>query len=194
MPPATEALPMTPLEVEDAMTVNVITAGPGETLSTVAGRMRQKRVNGLPVVGRDGRLVGIITERDVIHATGLGSGADASRGFLDLLTSDPRRDPRRTLFLLRSRLRTTRVAEAMTADPVGVEPTMPLEEAARRMERYGVNRLPVVRGYAVVGVLTRADIIAALAREDLEAKGCPTAWTSQQESSGCGAPSSAGAA
>jgi len=103
---------------------------PEETMLGAATRMRRYEVSALPVYRRH-RLVGIITERDVVAA--IADGADPA---------------------------TTKVADYMTDRPVTVRPDEDLEVAARRMATLGVRHLPVVDGGRLVGVLSMRDLQA----------------------------------
>jgi predicted transcriptional regulator len=120
------------------MTTAVITVREDVLLREVTGILAAQRVSGLPVVDRDGNLVGVISEADIIQT---------ERG-----------EP--------SEARTA--AEAMSAPALTIEPWRPLTEAARVMLREQVNRLPVVSDGELVGIVTRADLVRAFVRSDAE--------------------------
>jgi CBS domain-containing protein len=107
----------------------LITTEPDETLLDAAGRMNCYQIGALPVYEQH-RLVGIVTERDIVAA--LAEGADPS---------------------------TTMVAEYMTDRPVTVAPDDDLAVAAQRMAELGVRHLPVVDGHQLVGVLSIRDLL-----------------------------------
>ncbi|HZD70101.1 MAG TPA: CBS domain-containing protein [Actinomycetes bacterium] len=102
---------------------------PNESLLGAASRMRWYKVSALPVYHRH-RLVGIITEQDVVAA--LADGVDPSA---------------------------TDVADYMTDKPVTIRPDEDLEVAARRMTALGVRHLPVVEGERLFGVLSIGDLL-----------------------------------
>jgi CBS domain-containing protein len=111
----------------------LITAEPDETLIDAAGRMNCYQIGALPVYAHH-RLVGIVTERDVIAA--LAEGADPAAA---------------------------RVSDYMTEGPVTVAPDDDLALATRRMAELGVRHLPVVDGHRLVGVLSIRDLLPAQA-------------------------------
>ncbi len=108
----------------------LITTEPDDTLVDAAGRMHCYQIGALPVYQQH-RLVGIVTERDLVAA--LAEGADPA---------------------------VATVADYMTDQPVTVAPDDDLEVAARRMADLGVRHLPVVDGTQLVGVLSIRDLIA----------------------------------
>ena len=116
----------------------VFTAGQGENVSTAARRMREHRIGSLVVLDEDGRLAGILSERDII-ARVLDAGRDASA---------------------------VAVAEVMTRDVVSCSPEMPLEELQYLMDRRRIRHLPVVEDGRVVGMISSREIIAYQARKD----------------------------
>jgi len=128
------------VKVAEVMRSPVVTASPGETVADAAKRMEEAGVGALAVVA-EGKLVGIITERDIVRKV-------VARG----------RDPS-----------LTRVLEAMTPGPVHVPPTASLGEALRLMADLGVRHLPVVDGDKLVGMLSVRDIVSAVARLGCEA-------------------------
>lgn len=145
--------------IRDAMTTQVLTVGPETPLKEVALLLVEHRISGVPVVDQDGRLLGVVSEAD----------------FLTKDAGPPERRRRPLAFLSNqegraalNRVRATTAGEAMTAPAVSIGPDRPLGEAAMRMERSKINRLPVVEDGRVVGIVTRADIVRAYARDDAE--------------------------
>lgn len=140
------------MRVEDVMTQDVITIAPSSPLKTAATLFLAHGISGLPVL-EDGRLVGVLSESDIVaketsgYSNGEVSRADATH-------------------LGRERAAAT-VAQAMTPEPVTVEPWTPIWAAADVMTVHDVNRLPVVgpRG-SLRGIVTRADLVRAFARSD----------------------------
>jgi len=143
--------------VADAMTRDVVVAHPQTPFKEIVRRMREARVSALPVLDDDGRLVGIVSEADLI------------------LKEDPELDETARLFEGRHR-RTDRqkaaglfARELMTSPVVTIGPTESLGEAARLMHRRQVKRLPVVDEEGrLVGILARSDLLTVFLREDAE--------------------------
>ncbi len=131
------------------------TLGPESTVEEAIRLFVEARISGAPVVD-DGRLIGIITEGDLIF-----QDADVKApGFLDILggmvplgsTQEYRRE------VLKSAGVT--VGEVMTTDPTTIAPEVTLVEAATVMAEKRRKILPVVEGERLVGVITRMDILA----------------------------------
>ena len=119
--------------------------------------MLQEQISGLPVLDGAGRLVGMVTEGDFLRRTE---------------TATERKRPRWLEFLIGpgrladeyAHAHGRKVGEIMTADPVTVVEDTPLEEVVALMEKKRVKRIPVVRGDKVVGIVSRANLLHALAR------------------------------
>lgn len=142
------------VKVSDVMTTDVLSVGPEDRLRRAATLMRENRIGGLPVVDAE-VVIGMITESDFLNIAA--ETPDGERhGFLDALFGGQRAAHPSTL-----------VGEAMTKDPVTVEATLDIREAARRMKRHRIKRVPVVgEGGELVGILSRADVMKIFARED----------------------------
>jgi CBS domain-containing protein len=137
-------------------------------LDQVVGRMIGGRVGCLPVVDAAGRLVGIVTEGDFLRRTE---------------TATERKRPRWLEFLMGPghladeyvHTHGRKISEVMTADPLTVAEDTALEKVVALMEKKRVKRIPVVRGDKVVGIVSRANLLHALAR--LAAEATPTKAT-----------------
>jgi CBS-domain-containing membrane protein len=118
--------------------------------------MLQNKISGLPVVDGAGLLVGIITEGDFLRRAETGTQRKRPR-WLEFLTGPGR--------LAGEYVRThgRKVSEIMTPDPVTAAEDTPLDEVVQLMEQHRIKRLPVVRGRAVVGIISRANLLHALA-------------------------------
>ncbi|MCP4308998.1 MAG: CBS domain-containing protein [bacterium] len=142
------------VKVSDVMTRDVLFVSPEDRLRRAATLMRENRIGGLPVVD-DGRVVGMITESDFLNMAAEAPDGDR-HGFLDALFGGHRAAHPSTL-----------VGEAMTKDPVAVEESLHIREAARRMKRHRIKRVPVVGADGkLVGILSRADVMRVFARDD----------------------------
>jgi CBS domain-containing membrane protein len=134
------------LRVRDIMTREVTTLKRNDQLSLANDIMQLGRVRHLPVLEDDGRLAGILSQRDLFRgalAHALGYGQHAQRKVLDSLL----------------------VKEVMSSDVITAGPDMPLVEAARVLLERKIGCLPVVEGEQLVGILTEADFVAIFARK-----------------------------
>jgi CBS domain-containing protein len=145
------------LLARDVMTRDVITVRPDAPLQEVATLFVSRRISGAPVVDEEGKLVGIITEADLLRREAQPM-PEARRGFLSFLWQNRR---------LRAG-RTVRVEEVMTHDVVTATEDTPVRELARQMILRKINRIPIVREGRVVGIVTRNDVLKAFARPDAE--------------------------
>jgi CBS domain-containing protein len=143
------------VKVEDVMTRVVVTVGPTATLKQVAQIMGTRRVSGLPVINADRRVLGVVSEADIIV-----KAASRSIGLIGRLWTPAKVDARR--------LAATTAGEAMSVPAVTIAPDRPVSEAAWFMVQREVNRLPVVRDGTLIGIISRADLIRMFSRSDAE--------------------------
>ena len=143
--------------VADFMTREVITVAPDTSVLRAAKLMLERNISGLPVVDAAGRVVGIVSERDLLRRPD-GDGARERPHWLQLMTEHAGRPGEL------NHVQDRKVADVMTRDPIVVTATSSLEEACRLIEQYGIKRLPVVEGDKLVGVIARADLVRALAK------------------------------
>jgi CBS domain-containing protein len=140
----------------DVMTVDPVSISPEDSIVEAIRLMLQRKFSGLPVVDSTGALVGIVTEGDLLRRTETGT---------------QRKRPRWIEFLIGSgRLANeyvqasgSKVHDVMTYDVHTVSEDTPLDDIVQQMERYQIKRLPVVRGGKLVGIVTRANLLRALA-------------------------------
>lgn len=148
--------------VGDAMSSDVILAPPEMPLKEAIQILAEQRISGLPVVDKAGKLVGIISETDLMwQETGV-----TPPPYIMLLDSVIfLQNPARYEQEVHKALGET-VGEAMTKNPFTTKTTQPLAAAARLMHDKDVHRLPVIDPDGkVVGILTRGDIIRAMASD-----------------------------
>ena len=131
--------------VRDIMTTGVVTVRPDTPYQTVAAMLRQHRVSGLPVTGDDGKVVGVVTETDLLalvagrHHRGHRPAEEATAGDL------------------------------MSCPAVTVGPDDPVKAAARLMRKQRLQRLPVVdRDGRLAGIVSRSDVLSVFQRGDEE--------------------------
>jgi CBS domain-containing protein len=148
--------------VRDIMDSTPITVPPDASVEEVVATLRQHELPGVPVVDGDGRCLGIVTEADLVLPDDQGDLHIPH--YINLFGGTVFLEP---LGRFEQRLRKAFAAKAtdmMTSDPDTVAPETTVQEAARLIHRSGHNRLPVVEDGRLVGVVTRVDVLGALAR------------------------------
>jgi CBS domain-containing protein len=146
--------------VADIMERNLVTASPDDDVQTLIRLLREQELPGVPVTAPDGRLVGIVTESDLIlrgedRALHLPHYLELFGGVVFLEPLQHLEDKLRKAFA-------TKVKDMMSTDVLTVSPEDSVHKAARLISRSGHNRLPVVEDGRVVGVVTRVDVLQAL--------------------------------
>lgn len=148
--------------VSDVMATPVFTARPKESLLAAARTMRARHVSGLPVVDEKRRVLGVLSEKDIVGALDKRTGVLRPRGVLDLLLASYASKGEDAVQLALTGLLRIPVEKAMTKPAATVESDDSLGEARRVMRQYSINRLPVVEKGALVGIVTREDILEVL--------------------------------
>ena len=138
------------MKAKDVMTPHVLSVAPDASISAAARLMLQNRISGLPVVDGSGKLVGMVTEGDFLRRTEIGTQRQRAR-WIEFLIGPGR------LADEYSRSSGRSVSDVMTHDDAS------LEDIVRVMERHHVKRVPVVEEGTVVGIVTRANLLHALA-------------------------------
>jgi CBS domain-containing protein len=136
------------MKASDIMTMGAATTTANSSLATAIKCMSDHRISALPVLDEEGHLQGIVTEGDFFRQ-------DLGPFRLDALVGAGAEERARSL-------ETMTVSEIMSAQPITVDGSEPLEEAIAIMEGRGVKRLPVTSNGKLVGLLSRADILRAL--------------------------------
>jgi CBS domain-containing protein len=132
----------------------VVAIRPETTVAEAARLMLSHRISGLPVLDRNGTVLGIISEGDLLRRAETGTERRRPR-WLEFLASPGRLAQDYALANAR------KVSDVMTAPVVSVAPDTPIEEIVRVMERRRVKRLPVIENARLVGIITRADLVRA---------------------------------
>lgn len=117
------------LKAKDIMTKDVITIGPDSILGDAIKKMLEYKISGMPVVDEDGKLVGIISEKDILN------------------------------FAFCGYLRTTKISKAMSTKVVSFSPNERIEKLALSISKYHFRRVPIVENEKVVGIVSRRDVI-----------------------------------
>lgn len=123
-----------PIRVEDIMSSPPLAIHENEPLKKASKMMYENRIGSILVVDSEGKLIGIITERDITHACAMGFNAD-----------------------------TAKVFEAMTENPITISPSAGIDEAIRAMRNAGVRHLPVVdEDGKPIGMVSMRDVLDAV--------------------------------
>jgi CBS-domain-containing membrane protein len=138
------------------MTRDVITVTPHTGIEDAANIMLRTHISGLPVMDDAGQLVGIVSESDFLRRSEIGTGRKRAKWLQFLMgpgwaASD----------FVHERGR--KVEDVMTQDPVTVGEETPLEDLVRLMEKNDIKRLPVMSGKRLVGIVTRSNLLQAVA-------------------------------
>jgi len=144
------------MNVSDVMTPDVLSVRPDASVSAAAQLMLRKQISGLPVIDDLGNLVGIVTEGDFLRRAETDTGRRRPR-WIEFLMGPGRLSDEYV------RLSGRKVSDVMTHEVQQVPPDASLEQAVRLMERRNIKRLLVVDKGKVVGIVTRANLLHAVA-------------------------------
>jgi CBS domain-containing protein len=150
------------MKASDIMTSPVISVGLDTPVQEIAALLLEKRISAVPVLD-EGRLAGVVSEGDLLHRWEIGTDARAraQSWWLRLFASDPS-----PADYVRSHAR--RARDVMTRTVVSIGPDMGLPEIAALLESRRIKRVPVMRGSELVGIVSRANLVQALAVVPLE--------------------------
>ena len=151
------------MKARDVMTKDVVSIESGAPVLRAAQLMLQNRISGLPVIDAKGQLVGIVTEGDFLRRGEIGTQRRRPR-WLEFLVGPDR------LATEYVRACGRKVDEIMTTDLYVVTPDTPLAEVVQVMEKRRIKRVPVVENGKVVGIVSRANLMYALASLARDAK------------------------
>jgi CBS domain-containing protein len=144
------------MKAADVMVSPVITVGPDATVQEVADILLRNRISAVPVLSQQGKILGIVSEGDLLRR--VESGTQRHRSWwLELLT---------TKFTLRDeyvKSHSRKVTDIMTSDVLTVSPDTPLGDIASVLEKNGIKRVPVVTDGKLVGIVSRANLLQAIA-------------------------------
>ena len=143
------------MEARDVMTPDVISVGPDMPVAQVAKLMVDNRISAMPVV-KDGKLVGIVSEGDLFRRAELGTERHHSH-WLEMFASGT------SLAWDYVKSHGQTAGDVMSRDLVTVAPATPLGEVAHILETRHIKRVPVLEGGRLVGIVSRANLVQALA-------------------------------
>ncbi len=143
------------MKAEDVMTRDVISIGPDATVLQAARLMLQHHISGLPVIDKDGNLVGVVSEGDFLRRRETKTERRRSR-WLEFLMGPGR------MAAEYSHSHGCKVSEVMTKEVQSVDEVTPIEDIVDLMERRRIKRVPVLCGGQVVGIVTRSNLMHAM--------------------------------
>lgn len=157
------------MRAKDVMTTEVVYAGPETSVRAIAQTLLKRRISAVPVADDSGRVIGIVSEGDLMRRPE--SETERHRSWWLQLFETPED---RAGEYLKSHGLTAR--DVMTREPITVTEDTPLEEIAIVLERKAIKRVPVLRDGKLVGIVTRADLLHGLvARAAQAVKPAPAA-------------------
>jgi CBS-domain-containing membrane protein len=149
------------MRAKHVMTYPVITATPNRTIREIAQILTSHHISAVPIVDETGKLIGLVSEGDLIRRFEIGTQMRRS-WWLSIFTTNAR------LAEEYARAHAGKVQDVMTQDVISVEPETPLSEIARIFERNRIKRVPVIDEGKLVGIVTRANLVQAIATAPLE--------------------------
>jgi CBS domain-containing protein len=149
------------LQVRDIMTTEVLTVSPETSISELSKILENRKIGGLPVVDKNGRLVGVITQSDLVERA---RDLELPPAINILDFHFYLQIPSHLLQRVEKMLGTT-VGDCMSPNPVTVAPDTPVGKIAALMAKQKVHTIPVLEGEKLVGVIGKMDLVRAMARE-----------------------------
>ncbi len=146
------------MRAADVMTKEVLTVDAGKTVREVAALLSERGISGVPVVDGSSHVIGIVSEGDLLHRAEIGTERRIKRRrswWLNSLASNVAPD------YVKSHGR--HVADVMTREVISVSETAELADVAMLLETNGIKRVPVINNGALVGIISRANLVRALA-------------------------------
>ncbi len=143
------------MNVSDIMTQPVISVAPETPITEVARLMLQHRISGLPVVDRQGAVVGLVTEGDLLRRVETGTQRRHAH-WIELLIGPGR------LAQEYAHANARQAGDVMSPNVFSVAPQAALDEVVALMERHRIKRVPVIDGGRLVGIVSRANMVRVL--------------------------------
>ncbi|GGC77526.1 CBS domain-containing protein [Vreelandella lutescens] len=147
------------MQAIDIMTSKVISVSLDADVRDIAQQLLAHRISAVPVVDADGKVVGIVSEGDLMRRITDTSSAASSHGgawWLSLFAGG--KDAGEYV-----KAKGKKARDVMTPDPLTIEENMPLHDIARLLEKHRIKRVPVVREGKLVGIVSRANLLQGIA-------------------------------
>jgi CBS domain-containing protein len=144
------------MKASDIMATNVVTVGTTATVQDVASLLFEKHISAVPVTGEKGELLGIVSEGDLLRRAEMGTEKRRSWWLQALKSREALADE-----FVKSH--SHKVTDVMTHRVITAEPDATLSEIATLLEKNGIKRVPIVKAGKIVGIISRANLIQALA-------------------------------
>ncbi len=160
------------MKAADVMVSNVITVGVNASIGEVAAILLNNHISAAPVVDEKGELVGIVSEGDLIRRPEIGT-AKRHSWWLELISN---KWASATEYI---KSHSRKVADVMTRDVITAKPDTALGDIAALLERNRIKRVPIVEGGKLVGLVSRANILQALASATKKLSSLTTATDSE---------------
>ena len=144
------------MKARDVMTSPVITVKPTASVKEVARLFLERRISAVPVVDNQGKVIGMVSEGDLVHRAEI-STERRRPWWLVLMAGD------QGLAAEYIKAHAKRVSDIMSRNVITAAPGTPLNEIAEMLEKYGIKRLPIVHDGQLVGIVSRANLVQAIA-------------------------------
>jgi CBS domain-containing protein len=144
------------MKAHDVMVSPVVTVKRSATVKDVAKLFLEHQISAVPVVDEQGKLVGIVSEGDLVHRAEIGT--EQHRSWWLLLFPE---DQALAADYIKAHGR--KVEDVMTRNVITATPDTPLNEIARLLEAHGIKRVPIMRDGQLVGIVSRANLVQAVA-------------------------------
>lgn len=152
------------VDAASIMTREVVTVGPNASVTEVARRLAEHDISAVPVCDPDGRLLGMLSEGDLMRP--FGAANEMRRAWwLGVLAEGTDLAPE---FLEYVRLNNRRAADLMTREVVTATERTSAAEVADMLSKHNIKRVPILRDGKLVGIVSRADLVRVLARSPVE--------------------------
>jgi CBS domain-containing protein len=157
------------MKAAEVMNSEVISVSPTASVGEVAGVLLRHGISAVPVIGERGELAGMVSEGDLIRAAE-GAAKPRPSWWLKLLADNEE------VHLDAAKIKTRTVAEVMTQKVITATPETPVSHIAAWLQRYSIKRVPVVKNGKVVGIVSRADLLKAVANVPSRADEAAVVW------------------